>query len=1082
MKSRLTFKGFAASCGLALAFTAPSVGPAWAQSATARIEGVVTDTTGAAVPGATATATNLATNLAKTVVTDAKGAYVLTPLTVGQYKVVLELQGFKPTSSKLALTVSQVVRHDVTLALGAVTEVVEVSGGAPMMEMSTSSVGTIIDSKQVGNLPLNGRNFTQLATLAPGVNRGSPGAVASGEQGNTETFRYGEVGGAALSVNGVREQGNTYLLDGVDNNETLVNSIVFFPPVEALEEFRVITSNAPAEFGRSGGGIITAVVKSGANQLHGSVYEFNRSKALAATPTFAAPDPDDPTKKLKPDFNRNQFGATLGGPIVKDKTFFFLSYSGLRSTIPVEAGGMVTVPTAKMRRGDFSELLDAGFTGIGRPIVVNDPLTNQPFPNNVIPEGRLDPVAVRYLNSYPLPARTDRAQSNYYTNRERKSDFDDFDLRLDHNVGPSNSFFLRASYADDSRFDPGRIPGFQAGFGSGTAEAKGVGGVLGYTRLFGQNVVNEMRVGYNRYRYAFLPVGYGTNQNEQLGIPGPGGITTDNGISLIGGGNGTWIEYLGDYGQYQVTQNTWQLSDSVSWVRGAHTFKGGGTLMLRDLDFDRTQIGKGFYFYPDATEPSLGRTGFELAEMLIGTTSFTATGVPGYVPRSTRSWENSVFVQDDWRITRNLTANLGLRWDLYTPYYEVDDKLANFSPTFDAAGNVSGGTLVVAGQNGASRSTVDTDWNNFGPRVGLAYQINPQTVARGSWGLFYGLDRGGIDNQLSENPPAVVTQYRFSGPGSNVRLSEPIPVPVAVDPANPVLPDGSGVIYVPSNNKTSQIQQFNISVQRELSPSTAATLAYVGTRGDNLTAVTSVAGFSGGIQGRLTTVANVASSKYDSLQFQLRRNSSAGLSYLASYTFGHATNDSPGPFPGAGSNFTSTPTDPRNLGLDEGNADFDIRHRLTLAATYELPFFKNDRLLGGWIVNTIVTLQTGNYFSVYAGNVRADVTGDPNDGPRTSDEWFDTAAFSQPPADRTGNSKRNLVLGPGLRNVDLSLFKTFHFASRYGLELRFECFNLTNTPQYGFPVQFLGDVNFGRVTQSRLNSERQIQLAARLTF
>ncbi len=1082
MTSRLTYRGVAAWCAGALLLTALGAASAMAQSATARIEGVVNDESGAPVPGATATATNLATNVAKSVVTDAHGAYVLTPLAVGRYKVAVEMTGFKPTSTSLTLTVSQVARFDVKLALGALTEAVEVSGAAPMMEMSTSSVGTIIDSRQVANLPLNGRNFTQLATLAPGVNRGSPGAVASGEQGNTETFRYGEVGGAALSVNGVREQGNSYLLDGVDDNETLVNSIVFFPPVEALEEFRVITSNAPAEYGRSGGGIITAVVKSGGNQLRGSVYEFNRDKALAATPTFAAPDPNDPTKRLKPDFSRNQFGATLGGPIVKDKTFFFLSYSGLRSTIPVEVGGMVTVPTAKMRQGDFSELLDPSFTGIGRPIVVDDPQTNQPFPGNVIPRDRLNPVAVNYLNSFPLPDRTDRAQSNYFTHRERTSDFNDFDLRIDHNIGPRDSLFLRASYADDNRFDPGRIPGFQAGFGSGTAEAKAAGGVLGYTRLFSQNVVNELRFGYNRYRYGFLPVGYGTDQDQALGIPGPGGITSANGISLIGGGNGTWIEYLGDYGQYVVTQHTWQLSDSITWVRGSHTFKAGGTLMLRDLDFERTQIGKGFYYYPDATAPSAGRTGYEVAEMLIGTTSFTATGVPGYVPRTTRSWEDSLFVQDDWRVTRNLTLNLGLRWDLYTPYYEVNDKLANFMPTLDAQGNITGGSLVLAGRNGASRSTVDTNWNNFGPRIGLAYEIDPKTVVRGSWGLFYSLDRGGIDNQLTENPPTVVSQYRFSGPGSSVALSDPIPVPDPVDPQNPVLPDGSGVVYVPKDNKTSRIQQWNVSAQRELTHSTALTLAYVGTRGANLTAITSVAGFNGGIQGRLTTVANVASSKYDSLQVQLRQNPWAGLSFLASYTYGKATNNSPGPFPGAGSNFVSTPTDAHNLGLDEGNADYDIRHRFTLAATYELPFFKGHWLFGGWALNTIVTLQTGNYFSVYAGSTRADVNGDPNNGPRTTDEWFDTAAFSQPPAGQKGTSLRNQVEGPPLRTVDLSLFKTFRVASRYGLELRFECFNVTNTPQYAFPNQFVGDVNFGKITQTRLNSERQVQLAARLTF
>jgi hypothetical protein len=1079
---RRTFSVVAACLGLALVLALLGAGPAWSQSATARIEGVVTDESGAAVPGAAVTATSLGTNVAKAVKTDSKGGYVLTPLPVGAYQVVVQMQGFKRATANVTLTVSQVARIDLKLPLGAVSEQIEVTGATPIMEQSTSAMGTMIDSRQVENLPLNGRNFTQLATLAPGVNRGTPGSIAGGEQGNTESFRYGEVGGAALSVNGVREQGNTYLLDGVDNNETLVNSIVFFPPVEALQEFRVITSNAPAEFGRSGGGIITAILKSGSNAFHGSLYEFNRSRGLAATPKFAAPDPNDPSKKLKPDFKRNQFGATLGGPMIKDRAFFFASYSGLRSTIPVEVGGTVTVPTAKMRRGDFSELLSPAFTGLGRAIIVNDPATGQPFAGNVIPQGRLNPVAVHYLDAFPLPDLTDRAQYNYFTHRERKSDFDDVDVRLDYIFGAKTTAFFRGSYADDHRFDPGRIPGYHAGFGSGTAQAKGQGGVVGVTHMFSGSLINELRAGYNHFEYAFLPVGYGTDQNHALGIPGPGGITSANGIALIGGGNGQWIEYLGDYGQYVVRQNTLQISDSLTWIRGAHNFKIGGTLMVRNLDFERTQIGKGFYFYSDATTPSAGHTGYEVAEMLIGATQFTATGVPGYVPRTTRSWENSAFIQDDWRVSRKLTLNLGLRWDVFTPYYETQNKLANFIPTLDAQGNVVGGSLALAGQNGVSRSTVDTDWNNLGPRLGLAYQVSDKTVVRASWGLFYSLDRGGVDNQLIENPPFVRTQYRFGGAGANVRLSDPIPLPDAVDPSNPVLADGSGVVYLPKATKTSQLHQFNLAVQRELSRSTAVTVAYVGTRGDNLTAVTSTAGFSGAIQGRLTTVANIATSKYDSLQIQIRRSHTHGFSYLASYTLGHAKNDSPGPFPGSGSSFRSTPTDARNLGLDEGNADYDVRHRFTLAATYDLPFFKSSRAFGGWSLNTIVALQTGNYFSVYAGDVRANVTGDPNAGPRTEQQWFDTQAFSAPASGTRGNSKRNQVLGPPTKTVDLSVFKTFRLKSRYGLEMRFECFNAFNTAQYAFPGQFVGDANFGKITQAKLNSERQVQLAARLTF
>jgi hypothetical protein len=497
--------------------------------------------------------------------------------------------------------------------------------------------------------------------------------------------------------------------------------------------------------------------------------------------------------------------------------------------------------------------------------------------------------------------------------------------------------------------------------------------------------------------------------------------------------------------------------------------------MRRDIEFQRTQFGKGFYFFSDQTTPSAGHTGYEVADMLLGTTAFTATGIPGYVPRSTVSWENALYAQDDWRVDRKLTLNLGLRWDVFTPYHEKDDQLANYDPDTK--------TLVLPGQNGVPRSTVDTDKNNFGPRVGFAYQINDKTVLHGGYGIFFSLDRGGVDNQLSENPPAVVTQFRFGGPGANVRLSDPIPLPEVVDPNSPVLPDGSGLVFVPRDTKTTQVQQFNFGIQRELDSSTAVLVAYVGTRGKNLTAVTSKAGFGGAIEGRLTTVRNIATSKYDSLQVSLRRHEKSGLSYLASYTLGHATNDSPGPFPGNASAFNNTPTDARNLGLDEGDADFDVRHRFTLAATYQLPWAKDSRVLGGWALNTILTLQTGNPFSVFSGGTRADLVSgqDPNSGPKTADKWFNTGAFGKA-AGSIGTSGRNIVRGPGFYNVDMSLFKTFKTSDTTRLEIRIEGFNVFNRVQLGFPNQFVDNPDFGKITSTRLNSERQIQLAARFTF
>ena len=1063
---RLSFARVAAWAGLAAVVLALAAGPALAQSA-ARVEGIITDSTGAAVPGVAVTATNRGTNVAREAVSDLEGSFSLTSLPVGQYLITVSLAGFREQTTRLTLNVNQVARLDFRLEVGGVTEVVEVAAVAPIIDKSTSFIGTVVDSQQVKDLPLNGRNFTQLTTLVPGVTRGTPGSAASGQNQSAETFRYGEYGGAAISVNGLREQFNSFQLDGIDNNETLVNSIAYIPSPEVIQEFRAITTNAPAEFGRAGGAVQNIVTKSGTNVFHGSGYFYLRPRGMAATPTFAAE---------KPEFENKDFGATLGGPIKKDKTFFFLSYHGLRSSIPVEAGNKVTVPTARMRNGDFSELLDTGLTGLPSPVIVYDPLTGQPFPGNVIPQDRISPVGRAFLDAYPDPTQGGVLR-NYLTQRQKQSTFDDFDGRFDHNFSQNDQLFLRGAYWQDEFSDPGRIPGYQAGFGAGTSRNKGFMAALGETHVFSSHLINELRVGYIDFRFEFLPVGFGTDQNAQLGIPGPGGVTVANGISLIGGGDGRYIEYLGDFGQYQIKQKTLQLSDSVTWIKGAHTFKFGGSLIQRRMFQTRTQFGKGFYFYRDGFGFEPGYTGYEVSDMLIGATNFTATGVPGYVPREVVSWENSIFAQDDLRVNRKLTLNLGLRWDVFTPYYEKDDKLANYDP--------ASGTLVLPGQNGAPRSTVDTDYNNIGPRVGFAYQLNDRTVLRGSYGIFYTLDRGGIDNQLTENPPSVVTEFRFGDvPGARVRISDPIPLPTPVDPNDPVLPQGSGLVYFPRDSKSTTVQQFSAGFQRELTSNTAAMLVYVGTRGDNLTAKLTNAGFAGdNLADRLSTLKNIGTSQYDSIQASLRRNLSGGLSYLASYTLSRAKDDIPSLYPGSSSRGTAV-TDINDLSKDWGYADFDSRHRFTLAGTYELPWAKENKILGGWAVNTVVTLQSSTPFTAYAeggGPLRADQNGDPNGGPKTSDEWFDTSVFTRPTTSQ-GSAERNSVRAPGIKTIDLSLFKNFALGQRANLEVRLEGFNITNTPQYGQPNQVLNDPNFGKITGTRLNTERQFQIAARFTF
>ena len=478
--------------------------------------------------------------------------------------------------------------------------------------------------------------------------------------------------------------------------------------------------------------------------------------------------------------------------------------------------------------------------------------------------------------------------------------------------------------------------------------------------------------------------------------------------------------------------------------------------------------------------------------------------MPGYVPRDTISWENGIFAQDDWRAMPNLTLNLGLRWDLLTPYYEKNNKIANYDPATQ--------TLVLPG-NGVPRSTLNTNHDNFGPRVGFDYLLNDRTAFRGGYGIFYSLDRGGIDRQPTENPPAVLTEFRFgSDPGANVKLSEPIPLPDPVNPKNPVLPLGSGLVYVPRDSKNTKVQQWNVGVQREIDRNTSAMVAYVGTRGDNLATEVTSAGFGGGVADRLSTVMYIGSSKYDALQMSLRRRESNGLSYLASYTYGNAKNDGPGYYGGsvarAGSITDSScvkrGTTDCNLSLDYGRADYDARHRFTLAATYALPFAKDNVMIGGWNVNTVVTLQTGTPLTVYDydGN-RADMTANANSGSHKADKWFNTSAFTpcvackqSPGPGVQGTEPRNPVTGPPTRTIDLSLFKTFSMP-RYGaLELRLEGFNIFNWAQYNQPDNIVGgftknpdgtltfnrNSNFGKITGTRLNSERQVQLGVRYIY
>jgi hypothetical protein len=613
------------------------------QADTARLQGTVTDPQGAVVSGATVTVTNIGTGFAQTAPTNELGYYTVTALPPGHYRIEVSQSGFQKVVRELDLQVAQVALADFSLAVGAVTQSVTVEAGQPVIDPADSALGEVVESRQVTQLPLNGRNFTQLATLVPGVNRGVPTGSATGAGNNAETFRDGETGGASLSVNGLRPQNNNFILDGIDNNETLVNTIVFFPPADAIDEFRVQTSVAPAEYGRAGGALIVTTLKSGTNDWHGSLFWFNRNTSLNARDFF--------NNGQTPAYNRNQFGVTAGGPIIHNKFFIFGDYQGLRKRVP-GSNDVATVPTDLMRQGNFSELLcgaNCAATGLpnSAPVTIVDPTTGLQFMGNgaqpnVIPQSRINPVGLAYLKAFPEPncspsvdSRCHTIEQNYRNVRKITENWNDFDIRGDYILDTSDTIFVRFSHGRADQTESPRLTTLPSGFGSGTNFNHPDGASIGWTRTLTPSLINEARVGFVRTVYGFQPPFANEDLCTQLGI-----INCNTpllgGIALIGGFNGE-IEFTGDFGPFLVPQTSYNANDTVSWARGKHTFKFGTNIIRRDLNLYRPLAGKGFFNLSGNGNNPVTITGYEVSDLLAGFVNNYSHGT-NFGMIGTRTW------------------------------------------------------------------------------------------------------------------------------------------------------------------------------------------------------------------------------------------------------------------------------------------------------------------------------------------------------------------------------------------------------------------------------------------------------------
>lgn len=1067
-------KRFAAVVAALCALVMPQT--VWAQVDRATLTGTVKDSGGAVVPGATVTVTNLATNVAVTQQTTESGTFLAVNLIPGRYRVDVELSGFKKSSETIVLEVGQRARIEATLAVGDVKESVSVEAASPILNSNDASLGSVIPQMQVANLPLAIRNWDDLLALVPGVQ-----GDRYTEQGGGTSF--GRTGG--INVHGARALQNNFLLDGVDNNSISENvqeltTQVSRPSVDSIQEFKVVTSPYSAEYGRAPGAAVSVSTKSGTNDFHGTGYEYFRNQKMDSIDFFSKR-----AGAAKPDNRQNQPGGNLGGPILKNRAFFFADYEGTRITRGVSR--LTRVPTADERKGIFTA-------------TVKDPATGLPFDNNTIPANRIDPYAAAILALVPLP--TQSGVNNYFRNADLVDNSDRLLARLDWRPSSKDSVFGRYIYSNRDREIPGAFGGVLDGTGTsafGNQKIKTNAIVGGWTRVLSARMVNEARVSWSRSRADAVQQSFGLTPPAAAQIPG---MITDPivaggfpGISVTGYFGGAGLGRLGSPDFLPKFQHTDQFEylDTVSWLRGNHDIKFGADVIAPM---------KNEYFDVPATRGSMtfggtftGLSGSGLADFLLGYVSaFQLSNV--YVVDQ-RHHAEMAFVQDDWKASDRLTLNLGLRYDFITPALEAHNRQTNFDPAT--------GSLVFAGAGSlADRGLVAPDTNNWAPRAGFVYRVDDKTNIRGGWGIFYNLfDRVGSEDQLALNLPGLVNTSLQRTSGTPLfLLASGIPAnfltPPSLNPADGQL-KGIRIRAVAKDAPKTTTSQASIGFQRDLGDGMVASLDYVHTHGSNLATLVNLNQAQPSAPGAndakgavpypnfnfIEWRAQNGKSNYDGIDVGLQRRFARGYSYGVAYTLGNSKDDSSEQLTTQGSN--AFPQNSRDFANWYGPSDYDVRHRFTVNFVVNLPFGSNP-IARDWVASGVWAVRSGRPFTVNQSNNNVgqnmtglpDVTGDWH-GPETIDQWFNKAAFTPVASGVFGNELRNQLRGPGFKSFDLTLQRIIKFGGHYGVTLRWDAFNLFNTTNLGLPARNISGGDVATIT-SLSGDARTMQLAIRVTF